>query len=213
MKGLHQVGYTIHRSNLTIDQKEVRKLRKYAKDKARTIFNHNLKDRQDYKRKQTNFPKKLGNKLFRQIKNFTETYYSNLISKEWSILLSLPGCHEQAPHCDYVQDDQFENVKDRDIPLSYIICLQENTKINLWVNSLKMVYRKPIAPIRKTEVKMNVGDVLVFRGDLVHAGSAYNDENIRVHGYLDSKTIKRICNQTYVIHQHAPVAVRKLIIT
>eukprot|EP00966_Prymnesium_polylepis_P068626 1594109-Prymnesium_polylepis.1 len=31
---------------------------------------------------------------------------------------------------------------------------------------------------------MNVGDVLIFRGDLVHAGSGYNVQHFRIHGYF-----------------------------
>ena len=35
------------------------------------------------------------------------------------------------------------------------------------------------------------GDVLVFDGDVVHAGAAYRAPNTRVHVYLDVPSVKR----------------------
>ena len=32
---------------------------------------------------------------------------------------------------------------------------------------------------------LQVGDVLVWRGDLVHAGAGYTAEHVRVHAYVD----------------------------
>jgi ectoine hydroxylase-related dioxygenase (phytanoyl-CoA dioxygenase family) len=48
-------------------------------------------------------------------------------------------------------------------------------------------------------IEINKGDVLVFRADLVHAGSDYDEENIRLHLYLDSPYVKREPNKTWVI--------------
>ena len=36
------------------------------------------------------------------------------------------------------------------------------------------------------EIPLNAGDVLVFRGDLIHAGAAYDARNVRIHCYIDS---------------------------
>jgi len=46
--------------------------------------------------------------------------------------------------------------------------------------------------------------MFIFRGDLVHAGAGYNDENIRLHVYLDSYLCPREPNRTYIISKHAP---------
>jgi hypothetical protein len=37
----------------------------------------------------------------------------------------------------------------------------------------------------------------------VHAGSAYEKANRRLHIYLDSPTIPRIQNRTWIIYKHA----------
>ena len=41
------------------------------------------------------------------------------------------------------------------------------------------------------------GDVLVFDGDVVHAGAAYRAPNTRVHVYLDVPSVKRERDRTY----------------
>jgi hypothetical protein len=42
------------------------------------------------------------------------------------------------------------------------------------------------------QVKLNKGDVLVFRGDLVHGGAACGEvENVRIHAYLDVEGAER----------------------
>ena len=41
------------------------------------------------------------------------------------------------------------------------------------------------------------GDVLVFDGDVVHAGAAYRAPNTRVHVYLDVPSVKREHDRTY----------------
>jgi gentisate 1,2-dioxygenase len=46
-------------------------------------------------------------------------------------------------------------------------------------------------------VSMNAGDIMIFRADTVHAGSAYQQENIRIHVYLDSPMIQRIQNRVW----------------
>ena len=54
-----------------------------------------------------------------------------------------------------------------------------------------------------TEVKLNAGDVFVFRGDLLHAGGEYVKRNIRVHCYVDSPCApkKRDKKRTYTMHE------------
>jgi hypothetical protein len=62
-----------------------------------------------------------------------------------------------------------------DVPLSVLLAVQANTSI--WI--------LPDGCDGKGHlVKMNVGDVLIFRGDLVHAGSGYNVQHFRIHGYF-----------------------------
>jgi hypothetical protein len=47
---------------------------------------------------------------------------------------------------------------------------------------------------RKT-ISLNQGDILIFRGDLIHAGSEYLEENYRIHIFYDSKFLNHISNR------------------
>jgi hypothetical protein len=46
-------------------------------------------------------------------------------------------------------------------------------------------------------VKSNVGDAIIFRRDLIHAGGAYEQENIRLHAYPDVVGVPRPYNKTF----------------
>ena len=45
---------------------------------------------------------------------------------------------------------------------------------------------------------MKKGDILIFDGDEIHAGSAYTRDNTRIHLYLDTTEVKRMRNKTYL---------------
>ena len=55
------------------------------------------------------------------------------------------------------------------------------------------------------EVCLEVGDVLLFDGDLVHAGAAYPDsDNIRMHVYLYAEGIERPGKGTWLVPEFVP---------
>ena len=37
----------------------------------------------------------------------------------------------------------------------------------------------------ETRLSLLPGDIIVFEGDVIHAGAAYSQANLRVHAYLD----------------------------
>jgi hypothetical protein len=90
------------------------------------------------------------------------------------------------------------------------------TRLTVWPRSIKKLNLSPselleLEPIRPITVSLQPGDIAVFRADLVHAGSSYENENIRIHGYLDTKAVPRLPNGTYIIHRHAPPELARLI--
>jgi len=79
-----------------------------------------------------------------------------------------------------------------DAHLAMIIALQDNTKLHIY----------PFG--RGGEeiiIALNAGDVLIFRGDLIHAGAEYTGRNVRIHMYLDSSAAPELRdpNRTYVV--------------
>ena len=65
--------------------------------------------------------------------------------------------------------------------------------------------RLPIYPFDKggerEVVELNAGDVLIFRGDLIHCGADYAGLNIRIHSYIDSPAApqRRDPDETYIV--------------
>ena len=95
-----------------------------------------------------------------------------------SILRSDEGCQQQPFHRDY-DPNQCKQLSDEQIPLAALIALERGTSLLCKVAG------------REKRLSIPKGSALVFRGDLIHAGSAYDDENHRLHVYIDSNVYCR----------------------
>ena len=83
-------------------------------------------------------------------------------------------------------------VKWGDVHLVMLIALQDGTKLETY----------PFDMDGEMEVvKLNAGDIFVFRGDLIHAGAEYTSPNYRIHFYIDSPTApeQRIPGKPYLV--------------
>lgn len=90
------------------------------------------------------------------------------------VLQSLAGCLQQEWHTDYDKDNHSS--------FSVLLALQDDTRLE--------------TPGKTIE--LDQGDLLIFRSDLVHAGSWYNRENLRIFLFCDLPTVKRRKNATYI---------------
>jgi hypothetical protein len=45
--------------------------------------------------------------------------------------------------------------------------------------------RENVQSFSHVQLKLNTGDMVIVRGDLVHGGAAFDNLNVRVHAYLD----------------------------
>jgi hypothetical protein len=106
----------------------------------------------------------------------------------WVVIQSEAGCREQPAHTDYEPQPQLDNEY---VPLALFLALMPNTRLHVWpgltTNSLKHT------------IELQSGDAILFRGDLVHAGAAYDTKNLRMHCYLDSQFSKRTANSTWLV--------------
>ena len=176
--------------------------------KASHIFNNNPTQKEDKKRVQAILPRGISKSLQKFIhKLFPEKQINDFV-----ILKSKAGCQQQAAHTDYVPTQEILYATDDEMPLLFLIALEENTKLCVWPRSHTLIQGARRRPIKCEEVHMNAGDALVFRGDLVHAGASYDTDNVRIHVYLDTADIPRKKNMTYSIHKHAPVEIQEKII-
>lgn len=111
----------------------------------------------------------------------------------WSVLQSRPGCAEQRPHTDYdVEDPGFQAAMAAGSPpFGVLTALEPGTHL------VTYGLRGSATREDRQDVCLEPGDVLVFRGDVVHAGAAYDSDNVRLHAYLDSNMVERRGNSTW----------------
>lgn len=206
---LHENGYQIYKNAIEISQDVLNELKNQGNN-SKVIFNHNLRKVNDKKRKQCpiNKNKKIIKNFVSNINDIVKQVNPKLSMKNTVIIKSLKGCQEQAPHTDYLLNEELISCSDEDIPLALIVALQDNTTLLTWNKSIKLNEKQNkkrkrneenIFPIPKTTAILNKGDVLIFRADFIHAGSSYQEENIRIHSFLDNPKIKRNKNVTNII--------------
>lgn len=202
MTSLATDGYEIHRGYSNIDTNILEYMKEYAK-KAEPIFNDNTTNRRnDRLRRQISLPTQQT--WLKQIRQKLQDTYPEHQITDAVLLQSLPGCRRQAAHCDYVPSPELlnTNTKTKTQPLLFILALENDTYLDVWAGShlRKSARSNPILPTRLT---LNTGDAIIFRPDLVHAGSAYEKSNIRVHFYIDHPSVPRDPNRTWIIYKHA----------
>ena len=100
-----------------------------------------------------------------------------------SLISSSANCQRQRMHTDY-EPRQMEGLEDSKIPLSAILAI-EAAGSSLYVNSYN------------TKIHFSQGDLLLFRGDTLHAGSDYIESNLRIHWYINSIYVYKPANIAY----------------
>lgn len=219
---LHTIGYQVFSNAVVIDDLILTHMHEICdKGLDRSIFNFNEQiGKNDHNRRQA--PLRLNNETLQQFdaqiqKLVREKINTALIPSNPVVLHSRANCQAQAAHCDYEPDKAFKSIKsDAHCPLALLVCLQPETTLRVWPNSIKLFTKsesalKHIQPIEGVILQMNPGDVVVFRGDLVHAGSSYARDNVRIHYYLDSDYTPRFANRTWIINLHANEKMKALI--
>lgn len=219
-ESLHVSGYQVIPNAIEIDERVLTKVQDDCAKQMSFIFNHNeMNSRNDHKRRQRNLS--LRTQYMRDFDATVRQIVRDRVSTDLTptnpvILHSRPGCQPQAAHCDYVPDDALKAVSDEQMPLAILICLMPNTRLKIWPNSARLATSDPsllknVKPIACEEAKLNPGDIIIFRGDFVHAGSGYDANNYRIHYYLDSPSIPRVANRTWLINKHGNDELRRII--
>lgn len=201
---LHKDGFVIYRNVLEITPFILQKIKDIEKSSNyEFIFNN---EKNDLKRTQINVD--YDNPLSKEILKITEPFYTKIISKDhyfknMVVLKSEAECEEQIPHTDYVLSDDFLNLKSSELPLAMIVPLQDNTYFNVWPEAInfKDNLLKKSDKFKKNIVNLSKGDLVFFRGDLVHAGAYFPKKNYRIHTYIDSKHFKRKYDTTFYIKE------------
>ena len=230
---LHREGFTIIQSEVDVPSEMGVLLAKLSTRRFRTkqkvIFNQapGANDRkrtmlplEQYSPSIQQYLQQLEQSIRTQIQHSTLLEY-----RGWSLLHSEPGCLSQTPHVDYVVDEVFqqgfqkmlEDSKQLDLlPLFAIVALMPETSLTIWPFSIGFFLpthcfarNQAIAPYT---VHLREGEILVWRGDLIHAGSKYHKPNTRMHVFLDSPKLARDPSRTWLIRKHAPPTISDLIL-
>ena len=164
-------GFKIFRRAIVVHSEEVNKIANIAFTGS-SIFNPDkLRFQQDLQHKNTVVARILS------VLQEQELLEGRIVGPAVA-LHSFPGCLQQQFHTDY---DAGSVNRAECKPLGILAALQDNTFFIL----------------QDQQLALQKGDLLAFDGDLVHAGAAYEENNTRIHVYLDVPSVHREHNTTY----------------
>ena len=160
------------------------------------IFNDLTKDQ-----KRSQCPLLPDSPVVNKLRSFCRVHFAYYKMTSPVVITSAPGCNEQTPHTDY--NIATFPVDINRVPWSVILCVDLQSQFVLWRNSHKHIRDEyavaGCGDVARVDLHLNKGDVLVFRGDLLHAGARYERKNIRIHAYVDHPLVKRPPNETMTV--------------
>jgi hypothetical protein len=189
----------VHINNGKADMEVKKRISSY-----RMIFNGN-----DRKRQQRDVVTRdiYLNQIVERVSDFLRVHFPEHTVTHPIVLRSQAGCRVQPAHTDYAPY-QLQSSRFIDYPLGCIVSLFDDTAFTFWPSLFgnDLIYdiasKKPVKPV---VILLQAGDILVFRGDQVHAGSAYENENFRIHFYLDTIDNPRPINKVWRIDKQPNV--------
>ncbi|GLE07002.1 hypothetical protein PINS_up016820 [Pythium insidiosum] len=117
-------------------------------------------------------------------------------AESWFCLRSLPGGDCQVPHTDFPPSHAVPVLDYRKVPFGLLLALESETVL------LEYGWNRLVADERdENAITLNAGDLLLFRGDLIHAGAAYSSVNYRVHAslYPSTTTTPHPMKNTFIV--------------
>ena len=207
---LDQDGFQLYPKTFAISADLVEKLRHYAMNgNGEEVFNNAEAGdtSNDQRRSQILFKSFMEeNKELQELHDHLTMRVGSMFEKhspqDMVILRSDPGCLPQRAHTDYTAA-AFRRVKGGNVPLACVIALMDDTYFDVWPGAIQC-FNLPAGDARvfhHRRLKLNAGDMLIFRGDLVHAGSAFSQFNIRLHMYLDIRGVRREPDTTFYMDE------------
>ena len=198
-------GYTIVRYNKSpdtyISAQEYADFIDEIQEANEHIFNNATSGKGDGTRLQSvrewaNLPGKAANIISRRI----QATFPHLKPGDAQFLLSIANGHDQLPHTDVTAGhEQLSispnvralqgHVREGRIPLSVIITFSTESKLNIWPGSASTIWMDnqdvKSRGAWSDQITIPPFSALIFRQDLVHAGSSYDTNNLRLHFYMD----------------------------
>ena len=137
-----------------------------------------------------------------QVETFVQMINPHVEADTWADLWSLPGNKKQPAHFDF-DPKKVVGLINNLMPLLAVVALEDHSSLDVWVGYKGLLDRSITSPIAPTTINLNKGDVLIFLGDCIHAGSAYNNNNVRLHCYFPASMsgVPRPDNKTNIVYR------------
>ncbi|KAE9051156.1 hypothetical protein PR001_g1718 [Phytophthora rubi] len=114
----------------------------------------------------------------------------------WHALQSLPGGGDQHVHKVFPTFETARAIlKKGMVPASVIVALMDDTQLHVYPGC----FGATVEQSKRRTLQLNAGEVIVFRGDLVHAGAKHTSLNVRLHCYIQVKGIKQKPDSTEAV--------------
>jgi hypothetical protein len=195
---LHEDGFQVVPGMMSdcVSQELIDLCKTRCKEVGEVVFNNSRKvnSRQnDKNRMQLSVDKIDGAAMARFKQVLTERLSGVLPQHKVSSMVTLLSklfCKAQLAHTDFSPKTLLDVLlDDNKMPLACLVVLMDGTVFDVWPGAIRFDKNRDFKPMH---LKLREGDVLIFRGDLVHAGAAVGAvENVRFHAYLDVEGVVR----------------------
>ena len=191
--GAHERQYTMLRNCVEVDQDAVAWFNRLKRMKARWggVFNDDLTDHRASLRLSTKIALADLPKHFKTAVQRVTAAICSVLQVEtgqWVVLWSKANRPQQLMHLDFNDTDIETQVESHGVaayPYSLLLSFADNAGI-AFENGVTETY--------------HVGDIVIFRGDTAHAGTACEEEHYgRLHCYLCSEHVPCPINRSYIL--------------
>jgi len=149
------------------------------------------------------------NAVWREVSTILDKEYPNMYSSGHLVIASKAGCIRQTPHADVKLSQRDIKLTITQPPLSIIVSLQEGTQIHIYPRShevscikkphqLSLNTQKLKTPIAVKTINIPVGSAVCFNQMILHSGSSYESDNVRLFCYLSSYSLDKDGSNTTV---------------
>ena len=194
---LYTNGFHVYPNLLQVPDEIVQFLK--TQNHSQVLFNDGCKKRLMY-----NFSPEVVGKvsLCSDVADFVNKINDNTVADTWASLWSLSSTLKQPAHFDF-DPSKVVHLPDNQKPLLTLVALEDHIYMDVWVGYKLLLDGSLRTPLRSTRIQLNKGDLLVFVADCIHAGSAYDVDNIRLHCYFPvlHTDVPRPDNQTHQVHR------------
>ena len=127
----------------------------------------------DDHRLQRPLPQHIVEELDELLREKWQWFYPNHVASNWVLIKSLPGGKRQALHTDFKPTSAIQVLDFARVPPSLMIALQPGTRLHTYG------WNRLVGDEEDERViELQASEMLIFRGDMIHAGASYNADAI-----------------------------------